>query len=717
MKTITCMDDEARVAALRERVFERKLSDPAQWHRDLPGVDAASLRGSEGATWPVRRGRLTQARLAAMQFEIDDLELFVGRLAPPDAADIGSEADRGYLAAFRLNAPGQTGHCELDLDPLMRLGLDGLLEQIRDREHAVSGASREVFATFIDALSGLSRTIENAAEAVETALPGAAPHRQHELRAILEACRRVAHQPPASFLDAIQLLWLVVLGVMHADRAALVVPGHLDRQLWPFYAAERAAGTLTREQALLLIEQLYLHINAYVPDGLAMSVMVGGRDAEGHDLTNELSYLCLEAVERTNMIYPTVGVCWHTDTPEALVDLTVGLMGRGYPTPAFFGDATIQQGLARLHVPPEEACRYINSTCVEITPAGASNVWVASPYYNTCGLLLDELTAASAIASDATAADGAAATFDALLSRYQERLAEAVRQGVAEQNAYRRARAERMRRPLQSIFTRDCVDRGQDIETGGARYNWVECSFIGLANLADALYVIRDEVYEQGRLTLPQVKAVLDADFEGLESTRQRWLNGYPKYGQGDAGVDALLSGIIDFITETCAGFGVEPDASPYVPGAFAWVMHERLGRETGATPDGRRAGFPFADGCGPAQGRESQGPTAAILSVTGWDHSRMIGGLAYNLKFNSSLFRSPDGFEGLKALILTYLRRGGFEVQVNVVDAETLKAARADPEPYRDLIVRIGGYADYFTRLSPEMQDELILRTEFERF
>jgi formate C-acetyltransferase len=167
-------------------------------------------------------------------------------------------------------------------------------------------------------------------------------------------------------------------------------------------------------------------------------------------------------------------------------------------------------------------------------------------------------------------------------------------------------------------------------------------------------------------------------------------------------------------VADTCATFTVDPDDSPYVPGAFAWVMHERLGRETGATPDGRRAGFPFADGCGPAQGRESHGPTAAVLSVTSWDHSPMVGGLAYNLKFNGALFRSPEGFEGLKTLLLTFLRRGGFEAQVNVMDNEVLKKAQAHPEAYRDLVVRIGGYCDYFTRLSPEMQDELILRTEF---
>jgi formate C-acetyltransferase len=158
----------------------------------------------------------------------------------------------------------------------------------------------------------------------------------------------------------------------------------------------------------------------------------------------------------------------------------------------------------------------------------------------------------------------------------------------------------------------------------------------------------------------------------------------------------------------------MEPDGSPFVPGAFAWTMHEFLGRQCGVTPDGRRAGTPFADGCGPAQGRESRGPTAAILSTTSWDHAPMIGGLAYNMKFSGGLFAGPESLARLRDLVLTFLRRGGFETQINVVSRETLARARTHPDEYRDLVVRIGGYTDYFTRLSPEMQDELMLRTEY---
>jgi formate C-acetyltransferase len=334
-------------------------------------------------------------------------------------------------------------------------------------------------------------------------------------------------------------------------------------------------------------------------------------------------------------------------------------------------------------------------------------VWVASPYFNTCGLLLEAM---------ASQVDAPATTFDAFLEAYRKRLAAAIAVAVDEQNALRQGRYDHGGKPLQSVFTRDCIERGQDIDRGGARYNWVECSFVGLANLADSLYVLREEVFEQRRMTMAEARDILDRDFEGSEDVRQRWLHHYPKYGQGDAHVDALVAETVAFVISECAAYRMKPDDSPYVPGAFVWVMHERLGGQTGATPDGRKAGFPFADGCGPAQGRESRGPTAAILSTTSWDHSPMIGGLAFNMKFSRGLFSSPGASRRLQSLLVTFLERGGFETQVNVVDAEILRRARKNPGEYRDLVVRVGGYCDYFTTLSPRMQDEVILRTAFEQ-
>lgn len=706
------MTADERIATLRRRLLARKDGAKIEFLRRNAVVTARSLQASESlASWQMRRGLQTRDRLAAIRFEIDDLELLAGRLQL-DFRD-GDEAEyleaNAYLEQFPGHV-GQSGHCELDLGPIMAEGVDGLMCDLRARLADAAGEAADAYGSFLYALQGFSIMVENAADVATAALAGASRERRAELAAIAESCRRIAHEPPETFRDAIQLVWFAIFGVMHGDYGVhLVVPGHLDRVLWPFYRRDAASGRLSQDDAQLLIESLYLLINEYVADGLAMSVMVGGRDATGADVTNDVSYLCLEALRRTRLIYPTVGICWHEGTPQDLVDLAVDLIAQGISTPAFFGDETIQRGLKDLGVPPEDACYYINSTCVEITPSRGSNVWVASPYYNTCGVLLEEI-------AEQVASGTVAPAFDAFRERYFARLAARVAEDVSRLNEARLRRHAYGRKPLQSVFTRDCVERGRDIDDGGARYNWVECSFVGLANLADSLYVIRAEVFEERRMTLAELKAVLDADFEGCEPVRQRFLNAYPKYGQGCAEVDRLFAENVAFVQRECARYRMAPDDSPYVPGAFCWVMHEVLGRECGATPDGRKAGVPFADGCGPAQGRETRGPTAAILSTTSWDHSGMIGGLAYNMKFNKSLFDGPSGRPGLRDLVLTFLRRGGFETQINVVDGRVLREAQEHPELHRDLLVRIGGYCDYFTRLSPEMQNEIIMRAEFAR-
>jgi len=293
-------------------------------------------------------------------------------------------------------------------------------------------------------------------------------------------------------------------------------------------------------------------------------------------------------------------------------------------------------------------------------------------------------------------------------------LSEAVARGVSDQNAARAARQQYGRKPLQSIFTGDCVERARDIDDGGARYNWVECSFVGLANLADSLHVIRKEVFEAKTLDFAKLNSLLATNFAGEERIQSRFRLAHEKYGQDHEGIDSLFGKLVAFVAAECAKHEALPDGAHVVPGAFCWVMHEILGRECGATPDGRRAGVPFADGCGPAQGRETRGPTAAILSTTSWDASPLIGGAAFNMKFSKMLFADNKSRERLRDLIVTFLARGGFEVQVNVVDNAILQEARIHPEQYQDLVIRIGGYTDYFVRLSPEMQDELTLRTEY---
>ncbi len=709
-----------RVQSVRQRILNAKKR--RNGGGAIPGeqrvlVDASALKASEGQPWVVRCGLRTHRRLAALALAVDDLDLLAGRpvsnpewmprkaggLVPDAAFD---EAQR-YLNTFGPT-PGQTGHCEPEFGDVFESGLDGLRRKIRERRPSVSPEQALTLDAFAEAVDGLGTLIAHAARAAEAAEATAAGERRRELAAMAESCRHLVNGAPRTFAEALQLLWFVLLGVSYGDQAALVVPGRLDRTLAPFYDRDVAAGRLTPAKAVEWVEALYLLINDYVADGLAMSVMVGGRDAEGRDTTHALSYVCLEALRRTRLVYPTVGVCWHEGTPDALTALAVGLIADGYSTPAFFGDETIQKGLRLYGVPPDESGRYINSTCVEITPCGASNVWVASPYFSTCRLLREEL------AEQARRGAAAAPTFAVFLEGYLGRLRETIRAAAAGLNEARDLRQRHGGKPLQSVFTRDCIGRARDIDDGGALYNWVECSFVGLANLADSLHVIREEVYGRRALSLHELDALLQANYEGHETERLRFINGHAKYGNSCDDVDALVGCVVAAAKAECDRHRMRPDGSPFVPGAFCWVMHERLGSECGATPDGRLAGMPFADGGGPAQGRERRGPTATILSTTSWDHAPMIGGVALNLKFSRALLNGPEAARRLQDLIVTYLRRGGFEVQVNVVDREALLQARAHPEQYGDLVVRIGGYTDYFTRLSPAMQDEVMMRTEF---
>ena len=696
------MNIDKKIAIIRERVIVsqanlknfkgRDIVTDAEILRELSGIDSQQLKA----------GILTRKRLSRLNFEIDNYEILAGRIMPTPRTEAENEKASAFLKTLPPHG-GQSGHCAPSMDELFEFGIDGLIDKISVLHEKSEGEKADTYQSFIYALEGMRNMINNAVKPLQAALEDASPERVAELGKMIVSCRHIAKYPPANFRDAIQLVWFVVIGIMVGDHTSYICPGMLDRHFVRFIESSAAF----REEALELLEAYYFLLNDTTPSGGATAILVGGIDENGHDVTNELSYLCLEALRRTKLVYPTVGVCWHENTPEDIIDLAVELIAEGYSTPAFFGNEVIRTGLMQYGVPEAEACDYQNSTCVEITPYGSSNIWVASPYFNLCGILMEHI-------GNITAGDSTVNSYEDFRTSYFQFLGEKITEAVKDQNELRERRRLHNRNPLQSVLTRDCIERGRDIDDGGARYNWVECSFVGLANLVDSLKVIREDVFNCGNHTLPELKKILDDDFSGNENLRNEFLNKYPKYGLDDPEIDAEIKWIMDCISRECAKHKMLPDDSHFVPGTFCWVMHQRLGAECGATPDGRRAGFPFADGAGPAQGREKFGPTAAINSVTSWNHSSLIGGSAFNMKFNKSLLNSPEAVNKLKQLIIVFLKQGGFETQINVVNNSTLKDALIHPDQYDDLVVRIGGYTDYFTRLSPEMQQEVIQRTEY---
>jgi formate C-acetyltransferase len=524
--------------------------------------------------------------------------------------------------------------------------------------------------------------------------------------------------------EALQAIHFVTFALCAGQRLLLFQLGRPDRYLWPLYQRDLAAGRITPEAALEWLDDLGLMLSAYTPRGLAVGFMVGGRDASGADVSNALTRLFLETIAHTRLSYPGIGLCWNSDTPPNITRRAVELLGEGLTHPALFNDDVITRGLAEAGLPPAEACLYVHSTCVEITPIASSNVYVASPYLNLVQLLHDLLGVAP-VSQKATAgpvgggALGSAApnqptdlsTFDGLLAAYEHHLSEAIRRAVVDENTCQISRRHHGGYPLLSCFVNDCLAAGKDIDWGGARYNWVEPSFVGLANLVDALVAIRLNVYERRAMTLNKLAELLRRDFDGAERERLMLLNQAPKYGNDDDPTDALATRLTETIRRECGRYRTALGGQ-FHPGFFCWVMHERLGAVTAASADGRRAGQALGDGSGPAQGRERRGPTAAVLSATKWDHHPMLGGIAVNLKFTRT-GRQADWVPGMERLVETFMHRGGFELQLNVIDAATLHAAQVHPDQYRDLVVRVGGYSDYFVGLSPRMQEEIIQRTE----
>ena len=672
--------------ALRGEVLHFQSRERRYWEYDPCALRARLETCPPDAPLCIAWAYAAAGRLDGMIFASAEDEPLVGRVRraarPEEEFRAAEEWFRNESILKNRPEPGQTGHMEPYLDAVFELGLDGLAEKIARYEADADGEKKETYRSFAIVLEAFSAMIERAAQ--DAGCPEAS-----------ERCRRIAHHPPRTFREALQLLWFADIGIQVGDAVTMVGPGRLDERLAPYYENDLKNGTVTYESAVRDIALVYLYVNDWTPGGLAFAVMVGG------NTVNELSYAAVEAVRFSRLVYPSVGICVNENTPHDLKRLAADVIAEGYPNPSFFNDRVIRRGLESYGVPAERSAEYINSTCVEITPSGCSNVWVASPYYNLCGILLRTL-------------ERECAGFDSFLETYFLELAEEIRRGAENQRRDRLARIANRRRPLQSIFTNDCLERGLDIENGGARCNWVECSFVGLANLVDSLIVIRHEIFEEKNMSQSGMLAVLKDDFKNNEALRRKFLNAYPKYGTDNPEPDSLIPPILGRIRAECGKYRMPPDDALYIPGTFCWIMHQQLGQITCATPDGRRSGFPFADGAGPAQGREKQGPTAAVKSVCSWNHVPMIGGCAFNMKFPKTVLASGEAREKLVSLIDSYIRNGGFQVQINVTDNTTLRKARENPEAYADLVVRIGGYTDYFTRLSEGMQQELLLRTQY---
>ena len=638
---------------------------------------------------------------------ISDSELIVGRMENRWTAEEAEEWKNTYHIICQERrkqaGSGQCAHMAIDYKLLLSCGLKGIMARIDEYQANCLPEQNEFYSAARTCLEAVIKYSENyAAHAEKLAATENNTLRRKELLCIAEICRKVPANPAESFYEAVQSAHFVTTCLCAEPLRGSNLQfqmGRPDQYLWPYYEKDIATGAITKEQAQLLLDCMGIQINMRIRNGLSSGYMVGGRDENGDIVANELTEMLMQVIDDIRLVYPAVGLCYTEGMQDRYLEKACDILSRGRSHPAIFNDDVISKGLRSYGVPDRDSHNYIHSTCVEITPIAASNVWVASPYTNMAQMLLDTMTREYD-------------SFDAHLDTLLDMLDKRIEKNFAVQNEMRKVRAQNCMNPLLSCLVNDCLARGLDIENGGARYNWIMPSFVGVANLVDSLYTLKKLVYEDKKYTVCELKSILDSNFEGNEALRLHILNDLPKYGNDIDDIDRYFGMITDHLVSECKKYTGVHAAGNLIPSVFCWIKHERFGKETGATPDGRMAGFPLGDGSGPCQGREMNGPTASILSSTKWEHYGLIGGVAVNMKFSKSTL-GKNSQSIMLWLIKTYMQRGGFELQINVTDKEILEKARQDPDTYRDLVVRIGGYSDYFTKLSPEMQQEIILRTE----
>ena len=557
--------------------------------------------------------------------------------------------------------------------------------------------------------------------------------RKRELLRIAQVCGHVPARAPRDFREALQHYWFMHLGVIsEANPWDSFNPGRLDQHLLPFYRNGLADGSLSIEKARELLQAFWIKFNNHPsPPKVGVTaeesdtytdfalINIGGVTADGADAVNEVSFLILDVIEEMRLLQPSSMVQVSEKSPDAFLHRALEIVRTGFGQPSLFNSEAIVAELLRQGKSLADARRGGASGCVE-TGAFGRESYILTGYFNLVKVLEITLNngrdplSGKKIGRE-TGDPGAWRSFADLASAFEAQLRYFIDIKVRGSNVIDRLYARDLPVPFLSLLIDDCIANGRDYHDGGARYNTSYIQGVGLGTITDALSAIRRHVFIAKDLSMAELLAALGKDFRGAAKTRLLLQNRTPRYGNDDDAADDITREVFEMFFRSVDG---RPNmrGGRYRINLLPTTVHIYFGKKTGATADGRRAGEPLSEGISPVQGADRHGPTAVLNSAAKIDHLR-TGGTLLNQKFTPQLLAGEEGIVRLGQLVRTYFAMNGHHLQFNVVDAATLRAAREHPEKYRDLIVRVAGYSDYFVDLGPELQDEIISRTEHREF
>ena len=669
------------------------------------------------------------------------------------------------------------GHVTVQYDKVLRIGYRGIIEEVREERKKMNLGDADYCtkSALLDAVEMSCEAVityanRYAALARETAQKESDATRRAELLTVAANCERVPAYGARSFWEACQSFWFVQMILQIESSGHSISPGRFDQYMYPYYKADIESGNITRDFAQELIDCIWIKFNdlnkcrdAASAEGFAgyslfQNLIAGGQDENGEDATNDLSFMCIDATMHVLLPAPSFSVRVWNRTPYEFLIRAAELTRTGVGLPAYYNDEVIIPSLMSRGVTLEDARDYNIIGCVEPQKAGKTWGWHDAAFFNMLKpmeMVFSNGKLDGEQVGPQTGDVSTFTTFEAFYNAYRAQMNYAISLLVNACNAIDEAHAQRCPLPYLSSMVEDCIGRGKTPEQGGAVYNFTGPQGFGIANVADSLYAIQKLVYEKKKITLTELRDALAANYGKINASDAEMLTvgvvkelakneinvsedmiaeiyktvkerhsdpryqeiremilAEDKYGNDIAEVDAMARDAAYTYTRPLLQYQ-NPRGGVFQAGLYPVSANVPLGAQTGASPDGRLAGTPVADGVSPSAGMDIHGPTSAANSVSCLDHGIASNGTLFNMKFHPSALAGESGLENFVALVQTYFEMKGSHMQFNVVSRETLRDAQKNPDKYRSLVVRVAGYSALFTTLSKSLQDDIINRTE----
>lgn len=632
------------------------------------------------------------------------------------------------------------GHTAMD-SKMYHRGLNDVKKQIEEEisrldyinDPIATDKEQELTAMSISCDAAILLAERHAAMAEQMAAEEKDPQRKAELEKIADVCHHVPANAPRDLWEAIQMYWFVHLGtVTELNGWDSMNPGHIDQHLWPFYQKGLEDGSLTRDKAKELLSCLWVKFNNQpAPPKVGITALesgtyndftninIGGVTKDGEDGSNELSFIILEIQEELHQLQPGLSIHISEKTPDEflMAGCKVIRLGHGYPS-VFNPDVYVKE-LVRQGKTLEDAREGGCSGCIEVGAFG-KEAYLLTGYLNTPKIL--EITLNNGVDPNSGKEMGLKTgnprdfkTFEELYDAWHKQMVYFVNLKLSVNNYIERMFSLYAPATFLSLFIDDCVKNGKDYYNGGARYNtqYIQCT--GLGTITDCMTTLKKHVFEDHRYTMDEIIKATEKDFEGEEKMRQYIMNHTPFFGNDDEYADALAVRIYDDLVRAIEGHPNTRGGKTQL-NMLSTTCHNYFGSVCCATPNGRHAHFAISDGTSPAHGADTNGPTSVIKSLGKLDQTKS-GGTLLNVRFVPTLLKRDVDLEKLGSLIRTYFSLGGHHIQFNIVDTDTLLDAQKNPDQYKDLLVRVAGYSDYFNDMTAQLQNEIIARTQNEGF